>query len=454
MFKIEPKVSPSDQYRRLNDYELSSIYLEYDGGGRVDLRNIFQHFSFVEDISTQAMMGTIIVKDNLDLLNTFPISGHEALNVRFRTPGINSDFIDVKFRVIEVSDRVKAPNERGEVYKIKFVSSTAIENQTKRISKSFKGKISNIAKRIYSDYIGGSLDAQETQGEGKYVIPMWNPFRALEWLATRAIPNGNDKETNYFFFETVDGHRFVTLSKLCTQNTAMTYFQVPTGIRNNTNNLAAPSAKSLARDFSNVRDLQFMRVNQKMDEYMDGAFSSVLITHDVTTKSWGRKLFNYNGTYQDIRTTSKEKVTKNNSPYTDRPEGNIILVTRQTGLMGADYPDVQNHDKWLQQSISSRTLLNTLRVKIEVAGNSVLRVGDVVELYIPKTAPLQTSDTEWYDERASGKYLITTVRHTLTPDEYKTTLMLSKNSYEVPLPDEATFMGTDNKSPTNFVERK
>ena len=34
MFRLDPKVSPSDQYTKLNDYELSSIYLEYDGGGR------------------------------------------------------------------------------------------------------------------------------------------------------------------------------------------------------------------------------------------------------------------------------------------------------------------------------------------------------------------------------------------------------------------------------------
>ena len=294
MFISDPKISPSDQYTRLNDYELSSIYLEYDGGGRVDLKNVFQHFSFVEDITTQAMMGTLFVKDNLDLLNTFPISGHETLYVKFRTPGINSDFIEVKFRVIEVSDRVRSPNERGEVYKIKFVSNTAIENQTKKISKAYSGKVSSIARKIYEEYIGGSLNAQETQEETKFVIPLWQPFRALEWLASRAIPSGNDKETNYLFYETVDGHQFVSLSRLCTQKTAMTYYQMPTGIRNANNNLTSSSPKSLARDFSNVRDLEFLRVNQKLEEYMDGAFSSTLITHDVTTKSWGRKIFNYN----------------------------------------------------------------------------------------------------------------------------------------------------------------
>lgn len=454
MPEITYTVSPTDQYTRLNDYELASIYLEYDGGGRVDLKNVYQHFSFVEDIHAQALMGSMFIKDNLDLLNTFPISGHETLFVKFRTPGINSEFLDLKFRVIEVSDRVKAPNERGEIYKIKFVSSTALENKTKKISKSYSGKISNIAKEIYNKYIGGTLKAQETQGDFKCVIPMWEPFQALEWLALRALPVGKTQESNYFFFETADGHSFVSLSKLCSQKVAISYYQMPMNIRNSNNLASYSSPKSLARDFVNVHDVQIMKSNQKMQEYMDGAFSSTLITHDVTTKSWGRKIFNYNKEKPSIRTVADEKVTMNNSLYTNRPNGSILVATKQTGLMGADYPDVQNHNNWLQQSISSKVLLNTIRIRIEVAGNSVLRVGDVVELFIPKTAPLQTSDADWYDERTSGKYLITTVRHSITPDEYKTTMMLSKNAYEVPVPDKATFMDTDNTSPTNFIERK
>ena len=104
--------------------------------------------------------------------------------------------------------------------------------------------------------------------------------------------------------------------------------------------------------------------------------------------------------------------------------------------------------------MSSKSLIDTIKVRIKVSGNSVLRVGNVVDFFIPRVGALKTSDTEWYDPRISGKFLITTLRHTITPDGYTNTMILAKNSYEVSLADQSTFMGTSNQSETNLVERK
>ena len=445
-FNLQPTVSPSDKYTKANDFELLSLFLESESGGKVDLKTLYQNLTFVEDIDTTSISGSVLIKDGVDLLNTFPISGHESLTLEFRTPGIGSDFIKIKFTVVEVTDRVRSPNERGEVYRIRFVSSKVPISKSTKISKSFKGKISDIAKNIYSEYLGGELDAQATKNEHRFVIPRWSPFKALEWLALRAIPEKRSDETNYMFFETSDGHRFVSLSELCSGESVMTYFQIPVGQRDD----ADPNQ---ARDFSNVKDITILKVNQKLKEHAGGAFSSVLYQHDVTTKQWGKTVYNYNAD-KNVRYLTDNLVTKNDSIYTSSPDVNFNLTTRQTGLMGADFPNVQNHEEWLQRSLSSRVLLDTIKIRVNVSGNSVLRVGSVVEFFTPKAAPLKTSDSEWYDSRMSGKYLLTTLRHTITPDGYTNTLMLAKNSYEEALADESTFMGTSKKSESNIVEKR
>ena len=445
-FNITPSVSPSDKYTKLNDFELISLFMESDSGGKVDLKNIYQNLSFVEDIDSSAISGSVLIKDGVDLLNTFPISGHESITLEFRTPGIDSDFIKLKFKVVEVTDRVRSPNERGEVYRLRFVSPSAVKNKSTKISKSFKGKISDIAKTIYNEYIGGSLDTQATKNEQKFVIPRWSPFKAIEWLALRSIPAKRSDETNYFFFETVDGHRFVTLSQLCSEESIITYFQIPVGFRGG-------DSDNMSRNFSNVKDVRLIKVNQKLQEHMDGAFSSVLYQHDVTTKQWGRKVYNYN-TDTGVRHITDNRVTKNDSIYTTTPDINFNLTTKQTGLMGGDYPNVQNHEDWFQRSLSEKSLLDTIKIRIQVAGNSLLRVGRVVEFFTPKAAALKTSDTEWYDSRLSGKYLVTTLRHTLSPDGYTNTMILAKNSYEVSLADQSTFMGTSKQSESNLVEKR
>ncbi len=444
---IKPVLAPNDKYTKEDDFELLTLFLESESGGKVDLKKIYQNITFVEDIDTSAISGSVLIKDNNDLLNTFPISGHEKLTLEFRTPGIGSDFIRMNFSVAEVTDRVRAPNERGEVYRVRFVSSTVPKNKSTKISKSFKGKISDIAKNIYKDYIGGDLDSFPTKNEHRFVIPRWSPFKALEWLSLRAIPEKRFDETNYYFFETSSGHRFVSLSSLVTQESIIRYFQVPTGVRDG-------DANNISRGFSNIKgDVRIIKVNQKLREHMEGAFSSVLYQHDVTTKQWGRKVYNYNDD-KNVRYITDTPVTKNKSIYTSSPNANFNLTTKQTGLMGAAYPNVQNHEDWFQRTLSSKSLIDTIKIRVKVSGNSLLRVGQVVEFFTPKVGALKTSDTEWYDERMSGKYLITTLRHTITPDKYTNTMLLAKNSYEVGIPDESTFMGTSTKSESNIVERR
>jgi len=443
---IQPTLSPSDEYTKKDDFELISLFLESDSGGKVDLKPLYQNFTFVEDIDTTAISGSVLIKDGVDLLNTFPISGHESLHVEFRTPGIDSDPIKLKFYVAEVTDRVRSSNERGEVYRLRFVSPTVPISKSKRISKSVKGKISDIAKNIYSEYIGGDLEAQSTKNEQKFVIPRWTPLKTLEWLALRAIPEKKNDETNYVFFETVDGHKFITLSQLCSSESMITYFQVPVGLRDEEN-------ADLSRDFTNVKNITLIKNNQKLKEHMGGAFSSVLYQHDVTTKQWGKKVYNYNKD-TNVRYLTDNRVTKNDSIYTTSPDTSFNLTTKQTGLMGANFPNVQNQEDWLQRVMSSRLLMDTIKIRISVSGNSLLRVGSVVEFFSPKASPVDSADTEWYDSRLSGRFLITTLRHTLTPDGYTNTLMLAKNSYEVPIADKSTFMGTSDQSESNMVEKR
>lgn len=438
-----------DKYTRLNDVELSSLYMEFEGGGRVDLKPIFVNISFVEDIFMSAISGSVFVKDAVNLLNSFPVTGHEYIHIEFRTPGIDADFTSFKFRVVGVSDRVRSDNERVDVYKIKFVSEKAITNMSQKISKSYSGKISDIASDIYKTYFNQDLDALETKSEFKYIFPNWTPFQCLEWLSLRAIPAKNEKESNYFFFETLNGHRFYSMSELCSQKPKISYYQFPIGTR-----VEERGPKNFAREFLNVQDIRFMKTVEKMDEMMDGAFGSVLYQHDVTTKQWGRKVFDYFKDTKDVRSVADEKVTRSNTVYTKSPLSLVALTTKQTNLMGEDYPNVQNHEDWLQQGISYRSLLNNQRVRIRVSGNSDLHVGDVVNLYIPKSGSLKTSDVEWYDEKLSGKYIITTLRNTFTSNEYTTTLMLSKNGYEKAVPDKSTFMGTSNDDSSGLLERR
>lgn len=431
------KVIPNDQYTETDACELLSLYMESDSGGKVDLKPLYQNLTFVEDIYACAITGSIIIKDAVNLFNTFRISGYEKLTVVFRTPGIDQDYITKVFDIVEISDLVKGFNDRAQVYRLNFVSNSATKDKTTKISKSVKGKVSDIAKKIYSEFIGGDLTTENTLEEQKYVIPRWSPFKTLEWLARRAIPAKRSDETNYVFFENLDGHQFVPLSKLCSADSVMNYYLMP---KNATNDTPSKST-SLSREFSNAKEAHVLKSNQKLKEQMSGAFGSTLYVHDVTTKQWGRFTYTYNDDDGNVRYVDQKKLTKNKDKYSV-PNSIVHLSTKQTGLMGSDYPDTQNHPKWLQRSVSSNVLMESTKIKILTAGNSLLRAGSVIEFYMQKPSGIQVNDDEWYDKLFSGRFLITTLRHVITPDGYTNVIVLGKNAYTEPLPDKSSFMGT------------
>jgi len=447
---ITKRNKATDRYEKLNDYELVSCYMEYDNGGRVDLRPLFHSISFVEDMNVSAMSGQILLKDSVDLLNSFPISGHEKIYIEYRTPGIDADYESKTFRVVEVSDRVRSKDDKNEVYKIKFVSETAYINPSIKISRSVKGKISDIASGLYREFLGGNLIVQPTSGEYKFILPYWTPFKTLEWLAMRAIPKKSQSETNYFFFENMDGHNFVSLSSLSDQEPLLQYYLFPMNISVETKN----KLTDIERKFLNVQEYSFIKTNQKMKEFMDGAFSSVLLQHDITTKSWSEKIYNYNKEEGKIRGVGEEKVTRNNSLYTRSPNVKRLFTTKQTQVGGKDYQNIQNHEDWLQNSMASKVLFDTIKTRIRVPGNSRLRAGNIIELFIPKSGPVEQTPDEWYDEMLSGKYLISSVRHIFVGEEYTSVLMLVKNKYEKPLPDQANFLGSDSKTDNNLLRVK
>ena len=427
-----------DQYTQEDDYRLEKLSMTGTSGQTVNLKPLFVTFSFVEDIFSCAISGSVLIKDAVNLFSAFPINGYETIEVSFKTPGIDSEEITKTFDVVEITEKVRAPNERAEVYRINFVSQTATKDKLTTISKSYKGKISDIVEKIYSEYLAGPSNTlkkpQETLEEKKYVIPRWSPFRALTWLAKRAEPVKESNETNFLFFENVDGHNFISLSELVSQDPVIEYFNIPV--------LVGGGSKELAKNFLNVKNSLFLKSSQKLKEQMSGAYTSTLYTHDVTTKQWNK--YTYKHSEDNIRHITDNKLTMKNDKYESNPNSVVHLSTKQSALMGKDYPNIQNQEKWLQRTISSDVLVDTIKLKITTSGNSRLRVGNVIEFYTPKTGSLESPETaqKWYDEKFSGKYLITNLRHTITPEGYTNTIGLAKNSYEQRIPEIVAFLGT------------
>ena len=83
-------------------------------------------------------------------------------------------------------------------------------------------------------------------------------------------------------------------------------------------------------------------------------------------------------------------------------------------------------------------------VNFNVAGNSARHVGDLVRFEIPTSIPPDKMGTVSIGHQLySGYYVISKIRHIITPSEYKTDIELIKNSFAKRIPGQTMKTTTD-----------
>jgi len=76
--------------------------------------------------------------------------------------------------------------------------------------------------------------------------------------------------------------------------------------------------------------------------------------------------------------------------------------------------------------------LDGISITIGVTGDSNLKVGQMVDVFILSDEDLDKA-TDPFDKILSGKYLITSIAHTMSRAGYDMVIRLNKDSIRVPL---------------------
>ena len=96
-----------------------------------------------------------------------------------------------------------------------------------------------------------------------------------------------------------------------------------------------------------------------------------------------------------------------------------------------------NAEEWLQEGRSRQLEQEYFTLKIEIYGDTDIKVGDVINVMIPSNKPMAgLSAKDAMDPLLSGRYLITQLAHNVHPTEqlHKMVLTIMKDSVEKALP--------------------
>lgn len=379
-----------------------------------------------EDLFSPFLSGNIILKESLDLINLIPLVGEEFVKIKINTPSFEGfgNVIDNDFYIYKLTD-VEQASDKNKIYRLHFISPEAIVDVNKRISKSFSGKVTDIAKEILSNQSYGFetkkyLNIEPAANSTKYVSNFWSPVANINYLTGSAVSVENDP--NYVFFENRTGFNFISLTKLYKQ-APIQLFVNDAWLRDF--NADGTNKRNVQEEYKRIIDISIPNGYDYMENVRAGMYASKIITYDVVTKKYASKHYNIlDGWKKESNLNPYPLVSKK---HIDNPWSTIIRETKYYNNFDK-YSDVTG-TRTLQKRISQMLQSEGNRIEITVPGRTDYTVGQKVEVKLYKSQPTSKEDTDFIDKAYSGFYIIAAVNHFITREKHECRMELVKNSY-------------------------
>ena len=581
--------NPLKQPKRVGDFKLNSMKLTSanldiktgSGANFLDLTtSVWHELNFYEDIYSPIVSGDITLTDTVGLIESFPIIGEEILDVSFSTagaalpptagPGTTSTppaseapkQVMNRFRVYKVDPPVRV-TDTSRTIKLYFVTDNQFTNLLSKVRKIYPTNqnipntrtsdnvrpytLADMARDIFYDFFIGKKKplkqpatrkpflVEPTRYKSEIVIPNWNPFKAISFLASKAVAaNPETKGANFVFYQTLQGFRFVSIETLMLGGFRLfkekdddeVIKEYPHLIRNailgNATNdksshipiykdtpepegdmkpfvasykyMPANMGENKQSSYEAVTSYRLVDSFDTMKNVALGMYSNRVITHDLIQMKIDRRDFHYvtppstitmieaDGSVSSKQNTEKGddektqfdasvsteigRLCSDNADFLGKPEAHISLVPTTFGQAGAlntgpkkeitGYgkdnlteakpqavtdrdgfsikEDIkENHvEDVIARRISQRLQLDSVKINFSAPGDSSREVGDLISFDFPteNSKVAATSGRGAGHKYYSGKFLITSLRHKITQDEYTIHVEAIKDGYK------------------------
>jgi hypothetical protein len=414
----------SDSIKFAGDVSIDYVTITTARGFTQNVTQQVIGIEYFEDMFSPFITGHIIVKDTLDLANLFPLLGEEYLDLKFQTPTLETP-ISGQFYIHKMSDRI-ITGDRQTVYELHFISKEAVVDLNKSLSQTFRGKISDIARSLFTDSFHGletpkQLIIEETSNDTAFIANWWKPSRCLEYM-TRFAMNQNSVPS-YIFYENNNGFNYVSLEKLY-QHSAIQQFTHDKYTRDE--GPFGSTFMNIGEDYKRILDLSIPVSFDYISRLSKGMVASSIESFDITRKVYSIKQHNmferfYNQKHLNNNPVQSSGVTWRNNAYRKH-------VPKQSGGISG-FGEVSNY-KVVAERTSLMEQAGAHKIEITVPGRTDYLAGSKVYVDLKKMAPVHTRDlpSDLVDEIFSGNYLISAINHSVTREKHECHMELMKDS--------------------------
>lgn len=397
-----------------------AISLTSTRGETADIFQIASNIHIYEDLFANTLSGSIDLLDASGFASSFPIIGQETLDIKFDTVGSEPKLL--RFVVYKITrDQLTQNADNVRLY---FVSLESYISLSTVISKSFKGSTSDIAKVVFENYIGTarSFNIEPSKFQTQIISPKWNPIYLLNWLAARSIP-ANGSMPSYFFYENFNGFNFESLESKFNREPVYTWKkQQP---------FANAGEDRIVYNTATIEHYKLLEGFDFLSAQSNGMMSSEVYIVDAISNSFRKHSFNYIDEFNNSKHLNRNPASSKNTSfgYKHNTTGQTRIIHDHSNMFnGLD--DTNKYTDWVLSRSSFIQQMNSQRLMLQVAGQGIVTLGDVVSVQIP----LPTNNEIGHnllDPVLSGKYIITAIHHTMDVTSHRMDVEVSKESINV-----------------------
>lgn len=425
--------NPQD-FHHDKSYNLKRLAILTPNGKRIDITNLLVELNIFEDLYSTSVVGDITVSDSIDLIARLPITGFEYLIITFGKPNVDTEFTKV-FRVYKVDEiGINYGNQTNQTYTIRFCSEEEILSLFLVVSKSYKGKvISDIISDILNNILkidSGSIEQIETtKNKHDFIIPAFPPFEAIKYVTSRTVPT-------HMFYESLVGYNFRSLESLFKQDTKFKYRFVP-------QNISTEKNQDTRYGMNNVIKYEFMNMFDIINAVTNGMFASSLRTIDLVRQRNSTINYDYKKEFAKLSHIEQSNPQSFMSEAKDRFGK---MINEYPASLFRFYPTNKDHntlnnivskqpninqtlvEQWMIQHISVMEQLNYFKLKLVLAGDTTLNIGNMIEFGVPLLATKIPGETN-LNPYFSGRFMVTAIRHKINPYSYEMIVEAVKDSF-------------------------
>ena len=412
-----------------------------DKESAIDVTLQVQEVSIFESIFSPVIRAEIAVYDFIGLFVNFPLTGEEAVFVRYRNVG-DTDYTTLQF-VIDTIDNINFSDAAREMgYVIKCVSIEAYTNAKQNVQYGYVNKtipdivkdvyerfINQPTKKVFPGYKSPNLIIENNDAyAGTLVIPNMSPFAAMNMLAEMCVPESKGKYT-YLFYQTTAMYNFRTLQGLFDIDTRsnqrrrakdLTYVYI--------SNEMDEKDHLLKNEGRVVSHILYNKRHSSLQKLSTGYFHNALFEINIAQKA----IWSEHSRVEDINTIYKNKLNTENYTGLAYIEGDDEQSNRTRYTLSAQkehddhFPISRMRHKWGKDIIATAAMAQ-IDMTVVIPGTSHFKAGDLFYLEVPEMHGFNNVDE---DDLVSGLFVISEVKHIMAIGGlHSTVLRINKDSH-------------------------